>query len=107
MSGSGRAHGPRWRRRAAGWAVVGMVVAAALASAPSHAAVAVPIRLTAAVTPDLSPEEQQLVSVMDPEDRARYLLQKRMADEARMAALLAEVLAERHETAMSVIDNIR
>jgi hypothetical protein len=44
---------------------------------------------------------------MDPEDRARYILQKHMADEAQMAALLAEIQAERHETARSVIDNIR
>jgi hypothetical protein len=76
-----------------------MVVAAALASASSHAAVAVPIRLAAAVTPDLSPEEQQLVSLMDPDDRARYILQT--------AALVADVQAERHEAAMSVINNIR
>jgi hypothetical protein len=107
MTGSGGSHGPRWRRRAAGWAVIGMVVAAALASAPPHAAGAVPIRLAAAVTPDLSPEEQQLLAAMDPDDRARYLLQKRISDQAQMAALLAEMLAERHETAMSVINNIR
>jgi hypothetical protein len=84
-----------------------MVVAAALGSASSHAAVAVPISLAAAVTPDLSPEEQQMVSLMDPDDRARYILQKRMSDRAQMAALLADIQAKRHEAAMSVINNIR
>jgi hypothetical protein len=52
-------------------------------------------------------EEQQMVSLMDPDDRARYILQKRMSDRAQMAALLADIQAKRHEAAMSVINNIR
>jgi hypothetical protein len=44
---------------------------------------------------------------MDPADRARYLLQKRIAEKAETAALLADLQAKRHDTAKSVIDNIR
>ena len=48
-----------------------------------------------------------MLSLMDPKDRARYLLQKRMQDRAESFALWSELQALRHQTAMSVINNIR
>jgi hypothetical protein len=54
---------------------------------------------------DLSPDEQALVPLMSPNDRARYLLQKRIQDEAAIASFLSQV--QRHETVMDVINNIR
>jgi hypothetical protein len=97
----------RCRRRAVGWAVIGVVVAAIFGAAPSRATAAVPIGLAAVTTPDLTAEEQHLLSLMDPDDRARFLLQKRLQEKAEQAALLAELQAQRHEAALSVIDNIR
>jgi TIR domain len=55
----------------------------------------------------LSPEEQAMIRLMEPEDQARYLLQKRMQEKAEKAALLSQLQSLRHQTAMSVINNIR
>jgi hypothetical protein len=55
----------------------------------------------------LTPGEQQLLNLMDPKDRARYLLQKRMQEVSETAALLGSIAGVRHATAMQVINNIR
>ena len=54
-----------------------------------------------------SPDETALLKKLDPKDRERYLLQRRMQDKAEMAALLSSVQNVRHQTALSVINNIR
>ena len=43
----------------------------------------------------------------DTSDQERLVLQERLQRQAEMAALLSEVARVRHETAMSVINNIR
>jgi hypothetical protein len=55
----------------------------------------------------LTEDERAMLDLMSPEDRARYLLAKRIDDKAEMAALLSQLQSERHQTAMSVINNIR
>ncbi len=55
----------------------------------------------------LSDEEMAMLVPMDPKDRARYLLQKRIQDKAEMRALLWQLESLRRQTAMSVISNIR
>lgn len=55
----------------------------------------------------LTEDEQAMIALMSPEDRARYLLAKRIDDKAEMAVLLSQLQSERHETGMSVINNIR
>ncbi|MEU0394302.1 tetratricopeptide repeat protein [Streptomyces sp. NPDC006208] len=47
------------------------------------------------------------LSSMSPKDRARYLLQLRLNEEDEMGVLLTQLQALRHQTAMSIIDNIR
>jgi hypothetical protein len=55
----------------------------------------------------LSPEEKAMIALMDPKDRARYLLQKKMQEKAEMAALLSQLQGLRHQAAMQTINNIR
>ena len=55
----------------------------------------------------LSPEEAAVVAQLDPDDRARFLLQKRLQQRAEIASLLQQLQQLRHETAMSVINSIR
>jgi hypothetical protein len=55
----------------------------------------------------LTEDEQAMVDLMSPEDRARYLLAKRINDKAEMAVLLSQLQSQRHQTSMSVINNIR
>jgi len=76
-------------------------VAAGLVGASSEA-VAAPT-----VGADLSPEETAMLGALDPEDRARYLLQKRMQEQAEVAALVSQIAELRHQTAMDVINAIR
>jgi hypothetical protein len=60
-----------------------------------------------AEAPVLSPEEVQMAAHLDPEDRARYLLQRKIEERAELAATLSQLQELRHQTAMDVIDNIR
>jgi hypothetical protein len=55
----------------------------------------------------LTNDERSMIQLMDPKDRARYLLQKRIQEKAEMAVLLSRLQTIRHQTAMSVINNIR
>jgi hypothetical protein len=55
----------------------------------------------------LTNDEKAMINLMDPKDRARYLLQKRIQEKAEMAVLLSQLQALRHQTAMSIINNIR
>ena len=55
----------------------------------------------------LSPEEAAIAGQLDPADRARFLLQKRMQQRAEVAALVSQIAELRHQTAMSVINSIR
>jgi hypothetical protein len=52
-------------------------------------------------------EDQSRSHDGDPRERARALLQERMADKSEMGELLSQLQALRHQTAMSVINNIR
>lgn len=56
---------------------------------------------------NLSAEEQELLKTMEPKDRARYMLQKRMQEKSEITALLSNLQSMRHQAAMSVIGNIR
>ncbi|AGZ42474.1 hypothetical protein AFR_21010 [Actinoplanes friuliensis DSM 7358] len=55
----------------------------------------------------LTKDERAKVELMDPKNRARYLLQKRIEEKGEMAVLLSQLQSQRHRTAMSVINNIR
>ncbi|MEU3612499.1 hypothetical protein ABZ725_09330, partial [Streptomyces sp. NPDC006872] len=55
----------------------------------------------------LTQDERAMLSLMDPKARARYLLQKRINEKEEMGVLLNQLQALRHQTAMSVINNIR
>jgi hypothetical protein len=55
----------------------------------------------------LTPEEKAMLAMMDPKDRARYLLQKKMQEKAEMAALCSNLQGLRHQCAMTTIGNIR
>lgn len=55
----------------------------------------------------LTDDERAMIQMMDPKDRARFLLQKRIQEKAEMAVLLSQLQSLRHQTAMSVINNIR
>ena len=55
----------------------------------------------------LSPEEAAIAAQLDPDDRARFLLQKQMQQRAELAALVSQVAELRHQTAMDVINSIR
>ncbi|WP_229070293.1 WD40 repeat domain-containing protein [Actinoplanes sp. DH11] len=55
----------------------------------------------------LTDDERAMIQLMDAKDRARYLLQKRIQEKAEMAELLSQLQTIRHQTAMSVINNIR
>ena len=81
-----------------GGAAAGLVAASGLEAG----AVAAPI-----TDSGLSPEEAAVVAQLDPDDRARFLLQKRLQQRAEIASLLAQLQQLRHETAMSVINSIR
>ena len=55
----------------------------------------------------LSPEEAALIAQLDPDDRARFLLQKQMQQRAEVATLVSQITELRHQTAMDVINSIR
>jgi hypothetical protein len=55
----------------------------------------------------LTDDEGAMINLMHPQDRNRYLLQKRIQEKAEMGVLLSELQSLRHQTAMSVINNIR
>jgi tetratricopeptide (TPR) repeat protein len=55
----------------------------------------------------LTNDERAMIRLMDPADRARYLLQKRIQEKAEMKVLLSRLQSLRHQSAMSVINNIR
>jgi len=55
----------------------------------------------------LTPEEKAMLAYMDPKDRARYLLQKKMQEKAEMAALCSNLQGLRHSCAQQIIGNIR
>lgn len=61
----------------------------------------------AAAETSLTAEERALLAQMDPSDRARFVLQKRIQQNSERAALLSELAKLRHETAISIISNIR
>ena len=52
-------------------------------------------------------DERAMINLADPEDRARYLLQRRVQEKAEMAVLLSQLQALRHQTAMTLINDIR
>jgi hypothetical protein len=81
-----------------GAAAAGLVAASSLEPGAAAAPVDAPV---------LSPEEAELVAHMDPDDRARYLLQRELAERAELAALLSQVQELRHRTALNTINNIR
>jgi hypothetical protein len=55
----------------------------------------------------LTDDERAMIELMDPKDRARYLLQRRIQEKAETATLLSQIQSLRHQTAMSIINNIR
>ena len=55
----------------------------------------------------LSSDEEAVLALMSPSDRARYDLQARIQEQAQLAALLTQLQSLRHETGLSVINNIR
>jgi tetratricopeptide (TPR) repeat protein len=55
----------------------------------------------------LTNDERAMIQLMDSKDRARYLLQKRIQEKTEMAVLLSQLQSLRHQTTMSVINNIR
>lgn len=61
----------------------------------------------AAADGTLSNDEEAMLALMDPSDRARYVLQARIQEKAEMAALLTQLQSHRHEAALSVINNLR
>jgi len=81
-----------------GGLAAGLVAASALG--PGAAA-------SPAEAPVLAPEEVQVAASLDPEDRARYLLQRKIEEAAELAAALSQLQELRHQTAMDVIDSIR
>jgi hypothetical protein len=107
-------------------AVIGLIVAASSLAAPAVAAAAQP-RASSVADPaqvqdcalddpgtlddcigaPLTNDERALLGLMEPQDRARYLLQKRITDKARTTILLAQLQNARHVAAMRVITGIR
>ena len=75
--------------------LVGFLVGSAIFAGPA-----------AAETP-LTDEERALLAQVDPSDQQRFELQERIQENAELAALLSELAKQRHETAKSIIDNIR
>ena len=55
----------------------------------------------------LSADEQAMIALMSPPDRARYLLQKQIQEKAELAAQVSRLQSLRHDAAKSLIDNIR
>ena len=55
----------------------------------------------------LSADEQAMIALMNPPDRARYLLQRQIQEKAELAARLSRLESLRHDAAKSLIDNIR
>lgn len=55
----------------------------------------------------LTDDERAMIQQMDPKDRARYLLQKRIDEKAETSVLLSQLQSVRHQQAMSVINDIR
>lgn len=56
---------------------------------------------------NMSNDERQMLAEMDPKDRNRYLLQKRMQEKAEIASLLSNLQKMRHDAAMAIISNMR
>lgn len=56
---------------------------------------------------NLSNDERQMLSEMEPKDANRYLLQKRMQEKSEISALLSNLQNMRHQMAMSIIGNMR
>jgi hypothetical protein len=81
-----------------GGAAAGLVAASGLGAG----AAAAPI-----VDSGLSPEEAAVAAQLDPDDRARFLLQKRLQQRAELASLVSQIAELRHQTAMDVINSIR
>ncbi|MDT7581028.1 MAG: hypothetical protein QOK35_2292 [Pseudonocardiales bacterium] len=96
-------------RRVGAWSVVVTLAVAVLGATAPHGAPTAQVRLTAASTATdlLTSDERALLALMDPKDRARFLLQKRLAEQAETAAMLSNLQAIRHEAALSVIRDIR
>jgi hypothetical protein len=55
----------------------------------------------------LTDDERNMLQLMDPKDRARYLLQKRIQEKAEASVLLSQLQSLRHQTSISVISTIR
>ena len=55
---------------------------------------------------NMSNDERQMLAEMDPKDRNRYLLQKRMQEKAEIASLLSNLQKMRHDAAMAIISNM-
>jgi hypothetical protein len=53
------------------------------------------------------PDKLQMAASLDPEDRARYLLQRKIEEQTELAAGLSQLQELRHQTATDIIDNIR
>lgn len=54
----------------------------------------------------LSAEEYQLYQQLEPKERARFLLQKKIQEHAELVQLLANLLKIKHDTSMGVISKI-
>jgi hypothetical protein len=96
---------PRWSALlalcstlAVGGAAAGLVAASGLEAGAAAAPV---------TDSGLSPEDAAFAAQADPDDRARFLLQKQMQQRAESAALVSQVAELRHQTAMEVINSIR
>lgn len=53
----------------------------------------------------LTRAERDFINLMDPKDRARVLLQRRVQEKSEMAVLLSQLQALRHQTAMTLLPN--
>ncbi|MBX7101594.1 MAG: hypothetical protein K1X89_28025 [Myxococcaceae bacterium] len=56
---------------------------------------------------NMSNDERAMLAEMDPKDRNRYILQKRMQEKAEIASLLSNLQKMRHDAAMAIISNMR
>jgi hypothetical protein len=57
--------------------------------------------------PQLPSYSAEALNAMEPKDRARILLQERINNRAEKEIMLSQLQALRHQTAMSIINNIR
>ncbi|MBX7099001.1 MAG: hypothetical protein K1X89_14925 [Myxococcaceae bacterium] len=56
---------------------------------------------------DLTPEQQQQLQGLDPNDRARMELQMREQNKTELVSFLSNILKMKHDAAMAVIGNMR